>query len=121
MALLCDNCNLWFHIQCVQVSDAEYAHFYSLVSFNWVCTVCLFHQLPNFDVHENFSLSVDTSINDVDPALPLAADILTSPLSDGVQLIHHNIEACCQSLRRFLNGCMIVIRTTLFCVVVRLG
>ena len=38
-ALFCDSCDLWLHTRCVQVSDANYAEYCSLVSFNWICTL----------------------------------------------------------------------------------
>ena len=39
-----------------------YAHFCSLASFSWICKYCISHQLPSFDVCEDF-LSVDTPVS----------------------------------------------------------
>ena len=88
-ALLCDSCDLWFHTRCVRVSDANYADYCSLVNFNWICTLCLFRQLPSAvtcDDSTNTTNNMDT-ISD----LLFARDIIASPVS-GVRVIHHNLQ-----------------------------
>ena len=67
--LLCDSCDLWFHTQCVQVSDADCAHYCSLVSFNWICTLCLFRQLPSVDICED-SLNSPLTISTLNQTRP---------------------------------------------------
>ena len=104
-ALLCDNCDLWFHTRCIQVSDANDAYYCSLVSFNWICTLCLFHQLPIIDTCED-SISPPNNMDRASDLL-LASDITDSPIS-GVCMIHHNVQGLMSKVTEisdWLHGC----------------
>ena len=91
-ALMCDGCDLWYHIGCVGVGGCEYSRNLSLSDLNWLCPVCLFSELPGNDV---LSVDVDTK-NTSDALQQIDVDIMdvieNVPASDGVQLIHHNVQ-----------------------------
>ena len=39
-AISCDQCNLWTHAMCANISDAEYDHLLTHDSFEWKCPIC---------------------------------------------------------------------------------
>ena len=39
-AVLCDRCDYWHHIQCVEMSDEMYNKLAKMLSFNWYCASC---------------------------------------------------------------------------------
>ena len=39
-AIICDQCNLWTHTVCANISDAEYEHLLTQDSFEWKCPTC---------------------------------------------------------------------------------
>ena len=39
-AIYCDNCKLWIHLPCSDLSDDKYREFQQLDDFEWTCNVC---------------------------------------------------------------------------------
>ena len=67
--------------------------------------MCLFRQLPSVDTYED---PINTP-KDIDPGLdlPLASDIIDSPIS-GVRVIHHNVQSLIlkiTEISHWLHGC----------------
>ena len=76
-ALLCDNCDKWFHVECTRVSSEEYDHYSTLDQFDWSCLLCLFDALPPDDVCDSHIISTCSDVRPVDSndSLLLPSDI----------------------------------------------
>ena len=75
------------------------------MNFNWICTLCLFRQLPSAVTCDD---STNTT-NNMDPTSDLlfASDIIASPVS-GVRVIHHNVQGLMSKITEisdWLHGC----------------
>lgn len=80
-AILCDTCNIWFHIHCEGFSQAQYSELVSSnQSFSWLCTNC---DSTNFSTVSNSSLSSHESNNSFsplsDPIVPQVTSISVNP------------------------------------------
>ena len=74
-AILCDNCNIWFHIQCEDFNETNYSNLVSSnQSFSWLCTVCesINHSSSNSSLssHESENSFSFLSNPPVSPTIP---------------------------------------------------
>lgn len=61
-AVECDNCSMWFHIQCQGLNDSWYQDLINRdVSFAWTCTICSEPNLSN--ISSIFSVSSQNSFS----------------------------------------------------------
>jgi hypothetical protein len=80
-AIECDNCNTWFHRECIGLSEAVYNVLAQHNSYSWICCTC---GLPQFEQSLFGNSSIDLA-NSFDPLLNLHVDsesVLLTSLSD---------------------------------------
>ena len=78
-ALECDNCHLWTHCFCCEVSTEEYRQLEHLSSFNWICPVCTLHELP-FGECSSFDDTFESAIPSYPSSSNLRGIVQSSPL-----------------------------------------
>jgi len=89
--LLCDLCNNWCHIACVDVTADLYERFCGMDNFDWQCFVCLFSHLPSLAIssdNDSKSSDNDSSLND---HYPLPIDAFTPPFTN-LRIVHQNVQ-----------------------------
>ncbi len=109
-AVLCDDCDKWYHKECIGLSSGLYKQFERLQNFTWICCTC---GLPNFssalfdlDISELSSHNVysplDTSFSS-NPGLSIASSS-PKPTSNKLKPNKHkkplkSLVINCRSLR----------------------
>lgn len=86
-AVLCDNCNLWSHIKCSNISGMECNHLSNLEEFNFQCPRCLMNELPSPDIDIHSSRS-----NDINPNIGNNVEFNTLASAKGLKMGHLNIN-----------------------------
>ena len=121
--LLCDLCNSWFHIVCVNVTVDVYESFRRKNDFDWQCPACLFSHLPLLDiVNDNDLLSEGSGVNCESPvdSLPLPIDAF-QPASTGLRVVHQNVQGLSSKMPEIAEWLHEGLHLPLFCVVVKHG
>ena len=105
-ALLCDECELWSHANCVGIKADVYNKLKEKMDFSMQCPSCLFSVLPNVDVIDN---PLPTISDTNSPCLlPLADEALCTTFT-GIRVAHHNIQGVhskMDDLATWFNLCM---------------
>ena len=90
-AVGCEQCDLWYHKTCVEISSAEYGRMQNSDSSSWYCYKCktpndsrfLYHsyEVPVHNPYEPLSLIHDDSVFTVSPELRFLPTRHSSPLN----------------------------------------
>ncbi len=77
-ATQCDDCNTWYHNECMGISDSFYIRLMNRPNSSWICCTC---GLPNFatSLYGEFSVTVSNRFDCLDPSSGLTLDVSDIP------------------------------------------
>ena len=91
-AVMCDACDLWYHIGCVGISHCEYFRYLSLSDFNWICQcACSVNYYAMKFCHWicDMKNKCDIPPQFDDDVMEVIGHV---PAYESVRLIHHNVQ-----------------------------
>jgi len=120
--LLCDLCDCWFHIICVNVAVNVYENFCKKGDFDLQCPVCLFSHLPSVATSsdsqdEDFSINCNSQSLD---CLPLPIDVF-QPAFTGLCVVQQNVQGLFSMMAEIAEWLHEVFISHLFCVALKHG